>query len=630
MRRLLSLALALVLAVPAAAAADASRATLAPAQGAKFPDRSWLLSLPAERSLTAEDLTVTENGVPVHDLEVFSASGSGTFGAVLAIDTSPSMRSRDAIGGAMNAARAFAARRPPSHRLGVVFFSGGNRLALAPTTETSRIDPVLQARPALTEGTRIYDAVGAAFDALKAAGISSGSVVLLSDGCRLRQGQCLGVDAGSRLDHAATVALARKFKTRVFTVGLRSKSYDGAPLKRLAEETGGVYSEAASPRALAAVFDSLGSRLAGEYVLAYRSPSRLGSDVEVAVEAAGLSGATARYRAPSLEPVASGVVRDPDSWWTSAGALALLVASIVLLTGAAAFVLLRPERVTAAERIIPFVSPVERGPGREARRSVVLEGAERSLSRVRWWPRFVELIDVGNVAASPLQILFGSLAGMVFSGWFFGIFLHRPLVAILLLVAIPLLARYLILRKASRQRRRFEEQLPDNLQVVASAMRAGHSFAGALGVSVDDAAEPAKRELRRVVNDERLGVPIEEALDHAARRMENRELEHVALVSQLQRDVGGNTAEVLDRLNETMRANADVRRLVRTLTAQGRLGGTIVSLMPVAVVFFINLLNPNYMDPLLDSPIGRIVLGMGVLMMASGWLVIRRIVDIKV
>lgn len=610
----------------------AAKSKLNPAQGAEFPERKWLLQLPGQRSLSAADLEVTEDGRPVHDLKVVPASGSGTFGVMLAIDVSPSMRSRNAIGSAMAAARSFAAQRPPAHRLGVMFFSGGARIALAPTTDAARIDAVLSGRPQLTEGTRMYDAIGAGFSALEQAGISAGSVVLLSDGCRLRGGRCLGADAGSRLDHGGVVELARRSKSRVFTIGLRSESYDPVPLHALASDTGGDYAEASSPERLEAVFDRLGDRLATEHMLVYRSPSRMGRDVTLTVKAADGDPAVATYRTPTFTPPTAGVARKSSLWWTSTTALVLFGIAIALLVGLAAFVLLRPHKVSVTSRINQFTGIGLEGETSERtqRSSPMLQGAERRLARTKWWPGFVEEVDVAGLAATPLRIALATATTTAVVVWVCAAVIHRPLAAGMFAIGIPWGVLKFTQAKARRQRRKFDEQLPDNLQVIASAMRAGHSFAGALGVSVDDASEPAKRELRRVVNDERLGVPVDRALDQAARRMDNRELEHVALVSQLQRDVGGNTAEVLDRLVETIRANADIRRLVRTLTAQGRLGGTIVSALPIVVALIINLLNPEYLDPLFQSGIGRLMLIAAFLMLISGWLVIRRIVDIKV
>jgi tight adherence protein B len=132
-------------------------------------------------------------------------------------------------------------------------------------------------------------------------------------------------------------------------------------------------------------------------------------------------------------------------------------------------------------------------------------------------------------------------------------------------------------RSLQKVRRAFEDQLPTNLQVLASALRAGHSFVGALSVVAADASEPAKREFMRTVADEQLGVPLEDSLREVARRMANDDLEQVAIVAELQRQSGGNMAEVLDRVVDTVRSRFDLRRMVRTLTAQGRMARWIRS-----------------------------------------------------
>jgi tight adherence protein B len=188
----------------------------------------------------------------------------------------------------------------------------------------------------------------------------------------------------------------------------------------------------------------------------------------------------------------------------------------------------------------------------------------------------------------------------------------------------------LIGRRVRGQRKQFEDQLPDNLQVIASAMRAGHSFAGALSVVVEDAPEPARRELRRVIADERLGVPLDAAMGTAVRRMASKDLEQVALVAVLQRETGGNTAEVLDRVTEAVRERLALRRMVGSLTAQGRMSRWVLTGIPIFLFAMLTLINPTYMNPLYTTTIGRILLVVSAVMITSGSLVIKRIVDIKV
>jgi tight adherence protein B len=112
--------------------------------------------------------------------------------------------------------------------------------------------------------------------------------------------------------------------------------------------------------------------------------------------------------------------------------------------------------------------------------------------------------------------------------------------------------------------------------------------------------------------------------------MDNRDLDQVALVATLQRDTGGNTAEVLDRVTDTVRARFELRRLVKTLTAQGRMSRWVVSLLPLGLFTVITLMNPGYLRPLYTHTSGRILLVISVIMIVSGSLVIRRIVNFKV
>jgi tight adherence protein B len=147
---------------------------------------------------------------------------------------------------------------------------------------------------------------------------------------------------------------------------------------------------------------------------------------------------------------------------------------------------------------------------------------------------------------------------------------------------------------------------------------------------VNDAPEPAKSEFSRVVADEQLGVPIEDALRVVVERMQNRELEQVALVAALQRETGGNTAEVLDRVTDTIRERFELRRTVQTLTAQGRLSRWVLTLLPVTLLVVITWINPGYISIMYDSLAGKILLIFAGISVTAGSFVIKRIVDIKV
>src|SRR5439155_14435976 len=158
------------------------------------------------------------------------------------------------------------------------------------------IDAALASPPPLASGTHVYDGVATALTLLRGAKIASGSIVVLSD----------GADTGSRLSAAGAAASARQGHVRIFSVGIHSKSFQSAPLKKLGLAAGGGYSEAASTAVLARIYDQLGARLAGEYLVRYRSTAGPGAKIRVKIRVDGIPGAgIAGYVTPALPSVAT-------------------------------------------------------------------------------------------------------------------------------------------------------------------------------------------------------------------------------------------------------------------------------------------------------------------------------------
>ena len=246
-------AIAAALGTAAGAGAGSEREiTLTPVSRVSFPDRAYVVDLPAEADLAARRVTVTENGVPVSRLTIQSLSGSGLhYGVVLALDASESMTGAP-FRSALAAAGRFVDRREPTESIGLVAFNGGVQALEAPTDDEARLAAALDSPPPLAHGTRIFDGIDRSISLLRAARLSTGSVVVLSD----------GADLGSVRSREAVVAAAKRSHVRIFTVGLRSTAYDGTTLRTLAEQTGGTHAEASSPAQLAAIYDALGKRLA--------------------------------------------------------------------------------------------------------------------------------------------------------------------------------------------------------------------------------------------------------------------------------------------------------------------------------------------------------------------------------
>jgi tight adherence protein B len=610
---------ALVFAASSAAQEDGLQ--VSPAAGVRFPERAFILTLPSERDLAAGAVQVFENGERVRNASVVPAgTGEGQAAVVLVIDASQSMRG-EAIAGAVAAAKAFAAQRNPFQQVAIITFNREWTTLLPFTTDQAAIEAALAEPPTLANGTRVYDAVAAAVDLLEEAKVAAGSIILLSD----------GADTGSARAIEDVTGAARDARVRVFSVGLHGSGFKPDALRSIAEGAGGDYSDAASVDDLTPIFDQLGHRLASEYLIRYRSTADAGKKIHVAVKVAGFSGVgTSVYVTPSANAVEGPYHRSAlETFLRSPGAMVVAGLVSAVLVATALILLVRPRTRPLQKRMAEFVSLAPGGEDKAQKRPDVLTRAEKSFEQTRWWARFKEKVEIGRIRMPPIQIVAWTAIATLIGMWLLYLIGGSILFAPLALV-IPLAVNSAIERALERQRRLFADQLPDNLQVLSSALRAGHSLVGALSVVVDDCAEPSRAEFQRVVADEQLGVPLEEAFGVVARRMASPDVGQVALVSALQRETGGNTAEVLDRVAENVRGRFELRRLVRTLTAQGRMSRWIVSFLPVGLLVLITLINPEYMEPLYTNTVGRVLLALAAVMVIAGSLVIRKIVNIKV
>jgi tight adherence protein B len=610
--------LATVAAIPASAA-NQSGVQVVEAGSALFPDRAYVLTLaePRGSALTTDDVSVTEDGKPVENLSVLSSASADGIGTVLLIDASNSMKG--SIKSAMQAARAFAARNP-GQPLSVVFFNVKPTVSLPMTTNRKAIDTVLAKPPKLAEGTRINDALVAAVAQVRGSALGAARVVLLTD----------GDDVGSTTSLDSAIGQLTAEKIRVYTVGIASPDFTPDDLQKIADETGGTYAAATSPQALTKIYDDLGFQLGNEYLLRYRSTAQPDQTVDVKVAVSGVEPVSFAYTSPSTGTAApyEPALRDRllQSWLLIPLLVGLMVALVVFMVRS--LWSLRSNKALVA-RLGEFVTLPAEEQATQRRQEVnellaAVGKQNKQKLNLRWMEGFAEDVDVAQINHNPSRMVWTAvLAGLliaVFAGVLFSPFW-------IVLGVIPLIGLNLVVRgKARSVRKDFGEQLPENLDVLASALRAGHSLAGAMGVVADEAPEPSKREFRRVVTDESLGIPLDEALEVTAQRMQNADIDQVAILALVQREAGGNTAEVLDQVTTNVRARMDVRRLVTVLTAQGKFSAVVVGLVPLGIFLFIMLANPHQLDPLFHQTIGQIAGISAIFMTLLGFYIIRRIV----
>lgn len=207
----------------------------------------------------------------------------------------------------------------------------------------------------------------------------------------------------------------------------------------------------------------------------------------------------------------------------------------------------------------------------------------------------------------------------------FGLF--GGLMMALLGIAVPVGA---VSFKAGKRRRAFEKQLPDALTLLSGTLRAGYSIAQAITAVSEDVPDPLGGELRRAMSEAQLGRPIEDALNGVAERLTSRDFAWTVLAISIQREVGGNLSELLDTVATTMVERERLRREVKGLTAEGRMSAMVLGALPIGMMGFMYVSNPGYLDPLLETTLGKVLLGYSAVSMLFGFAWMKKIITIEV
>jgi tight adherence protein B len=190
---------------------------------------------------------------------------------------------------------------------------------------------------------------------------------------------------------------------------------------------------------------------------------------------------------------------------------------------------------------------------------------------------------------------------------------------------------YMYVKRSKRRRvEAFEEGFPEAIDLLARSIRAGHAFNTGMKVVAEEAQEPVRTEFRTVFEEQKFGLPLEESLLGLADRIDLVDIRIFVTAILVQRDVGGNLAEILDKISYTIRERFMIQRQIRVYTAQGRMTGYLLAVLPIIMGVLIYMLNAEYMSILFTEPVGRFLIAGALVLQVIGFIVIRRIVDIEV
>lgn len=256
-----------------------------------------------------------------------------------------------------------------------------------------------------------------------------------------------------------------------------------------------------------------------------------------------------------------------------------------------------------------------------------------SLFRILTPNRVLAKVEADLVQADiPLkaeEMVLANLATAIIPSLFFYLLLGNEVLAVIMAVAGAYTPSLFISSARIKRLRKFNDQLGDALTIMANSLRAGFSFLQTMDSLSKELAAPISTEFARALREMRLGTTTEEALRNMADRIQSEDLELIVTAVTIQRQVGGNLAEILDNIGTTISERVRIKGEVKTLTAQGRISGTIVALLPLFLAGLISVMNPPYMALLFTHPVGLFLVGSAVIAELIGVMAIKKIVNIE-
>ena len=232
-----------------------------------------------------------------------------------------------------------------------------------------------------------------------------------------------------------------------------------------------------------------------------------------------------------------------------------------------------------------------------------------------------------DIKTTPAMILVTSavlaIIGFVGVSMFFSI-VALELVAAAVLGYLPI---GLLSFKRARRIKQFNAALPEAIDMMGRALRAGHSMTASINIIAEQSVEPVRSEFNEVFKQQNYGLPLREAMSQMLDRVPSQDLRVVVTGSLVQKETGGNLAEILDRTSHTIRERLKIHGEIKTHTAQGRMTGWILCMLPVVMLVVINMINPGYSKVLVDTPIGQLLSYAGVGLLVTGGLIIRQIIN---
>lgn len=596
-----------------------------------FKEGSSLGSL----DLSKENFQVLENNDEVIDTSIKRiARIKEPIGVVIVLDTSGSMIG-EPIEDAIDAALVFMNEMRSIDEFAVVGFADEVTIYSNFTSNRQKLKEFISEITAEGE-TSLYDGIFLALDQFNIRkDIKYRYAIVLSD----------GTDTVSKLTTKDVINKAIDEQVTIFSVALMSYDFNPTDIENISESSGGELLIAANSGELKELYRQISWKIRNQYKISYTSlwPNTETIKINIIVEESELtSSVKTTYENPFYAPTPTKIIKIPkrpffltifDRWWMKLIIYASIFIGVTLFLYVIILLIIPPSQLLKKRTEFYGYKPV--------RKSIEEEDEYKKggfnrfvylVSRIAAKRGFVELftlrLERAGMKIRGSEFISIHIIVLLISSLVIYTFTNNLLLTVVAILLVAIGPFIFIKFKASQRIKKFHEQLPDTLQLIGGSLKAGYSFNQALGMVQDETKPPISDEFKRVLSEIRMGSPEKDALDNMAKRINSEHLDWTVMAINVQREVGGNLAEVMEIIASTIRERDRVMNQIKALTAEGRISAYILIALPIVVGGILSILNREYVSLLVTTKLGLIITAIAFTLMVIGSVWIIKIVRV--
>ncbi len=612
---------------------------------AGFPNISMYISFSEDseigvQELGRENFIITENGKNIENFEIKKIGEiSEPMGIALAVDASGSMQGNP-IEDAKSASRVFIDAMRDIDKITVVGFSDTATLYSSFTSDKQRLENAVAGIVANGE-TALFDGIIKGIEQFNNfKDLKHKYLVVLSD----------GADTVSTKTAVDCINKASSAGITVYSIALLSNEFNPRDLEHIALSTNGELLKTADSNELIGLYSSISEKIRNQYKITYRSSAATVEKISslISISAGGYNDSIEiSYENPFVTLSGNGVISKSQSslsmtkisilnlWWMRLLIYILIFASVTLFIYIISTVMIpgKPSLKGRMDYYLYNASDItaESETG-EKKKTGFFSRFSKATNKASGNARYGELFDLklrraGMNISGTKFVTMHMVAVVVVTAAVF-ILTKNFLVTLAVVVFIIFIPFLLINFKTNQRIKKFNEQLPDTLQLVEGALKAGYSLNQSLVMVINETKPPISEEFRITLNEIRMGISEKAALENMAKRINSELFDWVILAVNIQREVGGNLAEIMDIIANTIREKERVLRQIKALTAEGKLSAYVLIGLPIILGIALSILNKAYISVLFSTKIGFMMLALAAILMIIGIVWILRIVKI--